>query len=361
MPIADFSASQRLIRSGTVVYFEDESLNNPTTWNWHFEGGYPTYSALSNTIDGIEYNAANFYDVSLSVNNACGTDFIIREDYILVFSGPISEYCENISNIGDSEVPYSPDISGTWGKIGGHNGQKTRIYAEKFDQFSFDQINRILVPVVTSEYGEYNSYVTFYVWDGSTTYPEEVLFEKRIFLRDIPDNFVFPIELSTPIVVNGPFFIGYKINYVDTNGDDISDDNFVVSIAPDRGTGINTLYVQTNSTWNTATEKFGVVTSSAISAEACIVDIEDFETENNIEIYPNPANNIININTGDITFGTEIQIQIFDQTGKLLIYDNQTSGINKISYDISNFPVGLYFVNMIVENDKVTKKILVTR
>ncbi len=364
MPIADFSASQRLIRSGTVVYFEDKSLNNPTTWNWYFDGGYPTYSAVSNTIDGIEYNSSNqtYYDVSLSVNNACGTDYILKEGYILVFSGPISEYCEPITNIGDSEIPNSPNVSGTWGKIGGHNGQKTRIYAEKFEQYSFDQINQILVPVSVAEYGEYNSYVTFYIWDGSTTYPEEVLFEKKIFIRNIHENFVFPINLSTPITVDGPFFIGYKINYVDTNGDNISDDNFAVSIAPNRGSsGANTLYVQTNSIWNTATEKFGITTSSAISAEACIVDIETFETEKNIQIYPNPTNNIININTGYITFGTEIQIQIFDQTGKLLISDEQISGKGEISYDISELPVGLYFVNMIIETEKVTKKILVTR
>ncbi|PLX07209.1 MAG: hypothetical protein C0596_11875 [Marinilabiliales bacterium] len=362
-PIADFSASQILIRSGTTIYFEDESLNNPTSWSWYFQGGYPTYSAVSNTINGIEYNAANFYDVSLAVNNACGSDYILREDYILVFSGPITEYCDTITNIGDDEAIYSPAVGGTWGYIGGHNGQKTRIYAEKFDQHSFEQIDGLIIPVVEYENGGYNSEVTFYIWDGNTTYPEEVLYEQDFYLRDIPSNFNYPINFTTPIIVDGPFFVGYKINYVDTNSDGVSDDIFRVSIAHDRDytSGVNTLYVQTNGTWATATERFGIKTSSAITPVTCLVDIEDFQTENNIEIYPNPASNIININTGDLITGQEIHIQIFDQTGKLLISDKNLTGTDIISYDISDLPSGLYFVNMIVNENKVTQKVLVTK
>ncbi len=363
MPIADFSASQRLIQSGTMVYFEDNSLNQPTTWNWYFQGGYPTYSAVSNVINGIEYNVAGFFDVSLAVNNACGSDFIIRDDYILVFSGPITEYCDTISNISENEGISSPSVGGTWGNIGGHNGQKTRIYAEKFDQYSFEQIDGMIVPVVVSEPGEYNSYVTFYIWDGNTTYPEEVLFEKRLYLRDIPSNFNYPINFNTPVIVDGPFFMGYKINYVDTNGDGISEDEFAVSIANDRNypSGTNSLYVQTNSVWATATAKFGIKTSSAISPVTCITDIESFETNNEIEIFPNPASDIININTGKLIPNTEIYIQIFDQTGKIIISENKYSENTPICYNISEFPTGLYFVNLVIGNNKVTKKVLVIR
>lgn len=362
-PVADFSASQRLIRSGTTIYFQDESLNNPTSWSWYFQGGYPTYTAVSNTIDGIEYNAANFYDVSLAVNNACGSDFILREDYILVFSGPITEYCDTISNIGSNESVYSPYLSGSWGRIGGHNGQKSRIYAEKFDQYSFEQIDGLIVPVVVSEPAEYYSKVTFYVWDGNTTYPETVLWEQDIYLRDIPSNFNYPIDFQTPVVVDGPFFVGYKINYVDTNSDGVSDDEFAVSIAVDRSyaSGTNSLYVQTNGTWATATARFGVKTSSAITPVTCLVDIESFELDKKIEIYPNPATDIININTGEIEIGKEIQIQIFDQLGRLILSDTKIAGNNAITYNIRDYNAGLYFINMIIDDNKVTKKVLFTR
>lgn len=363
IPIADFSASQRLIRSGTTIYFEDKSLNNPTTWNWYFQGGYQTYSAVSNVINGVEYNAAGFYDVSLSVNNACGSNYVYKEDYILVFSGPINKYCDSISNIGVSEAIYSPGLSGTWGRIGGHNGQKPRIYAEKFEQYSFEQIDGLIIPVTVSEHGAYNSKVTFYVWNGNTTYPEEVLYEKEVFLRNIPSNFYFPIDFENPITVEGPFFVGYKINYVDTDGDGISDDEFAVSIAVNRtySSAKNTLYVQTNGVWNTATEKFGVKTSSAIKAVTCLVDLQEFEKDNNIEIYPNPAAENIYINTGNIEPGKNIHLQLIDQTGKILLSYDTKADYDNISININSYPPGLYLVNMIVGQNKITKKILINR
>ncbi|MDD2634750.1 MAG: PKD domain-containing protein [Bacteroidales bacterium] len=363
IPIADFSASQRLIRSGTTIYFEDKSLNNPTTWNWYFQGGYQTYSAVSNVINGVEYNAAGFFDVSLSVNNACGSNYVYKEDYILVFSGPINKYCDSISNIADNESVYSPNVSGTWGKIGGHNGQKTRIYAEKFEQYSFEQIDGLIIPVVASEHGNYNSYVTFYVWNGNTLYPEEVLYEEKIFLRDIPSNFYYPINFPSPILVEGPFFAGYKINYVDTDGDGISDDEFAVSIAVNRTHpgAKNSLFVQTNGVWNTATEKFGIRTSSGIKAVSCIVDLEEFETENNIEIYPNPATDYIHINTGNLDYGKNIHIQLINQTGKIILSYNTKTGYDEINININDYTPGLYFVNMIIGQNKVTKKILINR
>jgi PKD repeat protein len=363
IPIADFRASQRLIRSGTTIYFEDQSLNDPTMWNWYFMGGYPTYSAVSNVINGVEFNGAGFFDVSLAVNNSCGSNYVLKEDYIMVFSGPITKYCDTISNIGANEGLYSPSVSGDWGVVGGHNGQKTRIYADKFEQYSFEQIDGIIVPVVVSEPGEYNSYVTFYIWNGNTIYPEEVLYEKQMFLRDIPSNFNYPIDLESPVLVDGPFFVGYKINYVDTDDDGISNDEFAVSIAQNRNypSGINTLYVQTNSEWSTATAKFGIKTSSAIKPVTCIVDVESFDAENNIEIYPNPANDIISINTGDVKSGTEILIQIIDQTGRVILSETKFAGSSEISFDINSYPTGLYFINMIIDNNQVTKKILVTR
>ncbi|MDD2387211.1 MAG: PKD domain-containing protein [Bacteroidales bacterium] len=363
IPIADFSASQRLIRSGTTIYFEDKSRNNPTTWNWYFQGGYQTYSAVSNVINGVEYNAAGFYDVSLSVNNACGSNYVYKEDYILVFSGPINKYCDTISNINANESINSPNLSGTWGRIGGHNGQKSRIYAEKFDQYSFEQIDGLIIPVTVSEHGSYNSKVTFYVWKGNTTYPEEVLYEKDVFLRNIPSNFYFPIDFQTPIAVEGPFFAGYKINYVDTDGDGISDDEFAVSIAVNRtyASAKNTLFVQTNGVWNTATEKFGVKTSSAIKAVTCLVDLEEFEIDNNIEIYPNPAADYIYINTGNLDCGKDIHLQFIDQTGRIILSYDTKAGYNDISININSYPPGLYFVNMIVGHNKITKKILINR
>jgi PKD repeat protein len=363
IPVANFEASQRLIRSGTRVYFEDKSLNNPTTWNWYFEGGYPTYSAASNVINGVEYNVAGFYDVSLAVNNACGSNYEYKEDYILVFSGPINVYCDTISNVGTNESVYSPSVSGSWGRIGGHNGQKIRTYADKFDQHSFTQIDALIVPVVQSEAAAYNSYVTFYIWDGTTTYPENIIAQKKLFIRDIPGNFSNVVEFDSPVEVEGPFFAGYRINYVDNNSDGISEDLFAVSIVQDRNYsgGTNSLYVEANSVWSTATAKFGIKTSTAIRPVTCIVDVENFEIENKIEIYPNPASDIIYISTGELNYGTEFELNLYDITGRIVMNENTFVTQEDISINVSDLPQGLFVVSLNFGDNIVTRRIMLSR
>ncbi len=363
IPVADFEASQRLIRSGTTIYFEDKSLNNPTTWNWYFQGGYPTYSAASNVINGVEYNAAGFFDVSLAVNNACGSNYEYKEDYILVFSGPVNIYCDTISNVGADEGIYSPNLAGSWGRIGGHNGQKIRAYADYFPQYSFTQIDALIVPVVESEYGDYNSYVTFYIWEGSTTYPENIIAQKKLFLRDIPGNFNNVVEFDSPVEVDGPFFAGFRINYVDHNEDDVSEDLFAVSIVNNRNypSGVNTLYVESNSEWSTATSKFGLKTSSAIRPVTCIVDINEFEVDNNIDIYPNPASDIIYIQTGELESGKNIEMQLIDITGRVIMTDEFESGSEDISVNVNEYPQGLYFVALNIDGNRVTRRIMLAR
>ncbi len=363
IPVADFEASQRLIRSGTTVYFEDKSLNNPTTWNWYFQGGYPTYSAASNVINGVEFNAAGFYDVSLAVNNACGSNYEYKEDYILVFSGPVNVYCDTISNVGSGEGLYSPVLTSSWGRIGGHNGQKIRTYADYFDQYSFTQIDALIVPVVLSDYGDYNSYVTFYIWDGNTTYPENILAQKKMLLRNIPENFNSVVEFDSPVEIDGPFFAGFRINYVDHNEDGISEDMFAVSIVNNRNydSGINTLYVEANSVWSTATAKFGVKTSTAIRPVTCIVDINEFEVENNIDIYPNPASDVIYIQTGELEAGKLVQMQLVDITGRVVLSQELESGYDDISVNVQDYPQGLYFVALNIDGNRITRRIMLAR
>ena len=89
-----------------------------------------------------------------------------------------------ILNLMKAFVVQVPGAS--WGEIGGHNGQKIRIYADKFEQHAFERVDALIVPVVKSQAGKYDSKVTFYIWDGSTVYPEIVLAQKDYFIRDIP-------------------------------------------------------------------------------------------------------------------------------------------------------------------------------
>ncbi|MDR2084071.1 MAG: PKD domain-containing protein [Bacteroidales bacterium] len=81
-PIAEFSASHTSITINNQINFFDESENNPTSWEWTFEGGYPASSNEQNPI--VTYYSPGDFDVNLKVSNQDGEDIILKENYINV-------------------------------------------------------------------------------------------------------------------------------------------------------------------------------------------------------------------------------------------------------------------------------------
>jgi len=83
VPIADFTASNTIPAAGAPVDFTDQSLNNPTSWSWTFDGGSPSTSTAQNPA-GITFATNGYHLVSLTVSNANGTDIKTKERYIKV-------------------------------------------------------------------------------------------------------------------------------------------------------------------------------------------------------------------------------------------------------------------------------------
>jgi PKD repeat protein len=364
-PVADFTCSSRLLSAGDITYFEDLSTGYPQTWNWVFgPNAIPTNSTQASPLSGVEYNIPGIYDVTLSVNNSCGGSVKTKEDYIYVFSGPVQKYCDTLTNLKTGETASKMNTPGTWGFIAGHNGERVRTYADYFDDHSFSQIEALIVPVNNSVYGSYNSYVRFYIWDGDTEFPNEdnILAEKKKYIRNMPENYNSVIEFDNPVQIDGPFFVGFKLFYPDENGDGISDDYFVVSTAGNRGSSeSNNTMVVDKSGWKTSVELFNISTSLAIKPIACLLDLDEFDIEKNIHAYPNPTAGNITLELGDEYINSDVEIKVYDMTGRQLFIT--PTSYNNIEYrlDLSNNSPGMYFLEIRIDNNIVTKKISVMR
>jgi len=92
-PVADFSANPMQVDEGSTVQFTDLSENNPTDWEWTFEGGTPETSTEQNP--EITYNTPGVYNVSLTVTNDFGNDTKTKNDYITVLQ---------ITGVGENSV-----------------------------------------------------------------------------------------------------------------------------------------------------------------------------------------------------------------------------------------------------------------
>lgn len=110
-PVADFSANTTSACEGSNIQFTDQSTNNPTSWSWVFQGGTPSSSSQENP--SVTYSNAGTYEVSLTVDNADGSDTKTETAFITINAAPdISENITNLScnGIGDGAIDLT--ISG---------------------------------------------------------------------------------------------------------------------------------------------------------------------------------------------------------------------------------------------------------
>jgi len=80
---------------------------------------------------------------------------------------------------------------------------------------------------------------------------------------------------------------------------------------------------------------------------------EIFDNQLSIKVYPNPAKDFIEIQTG-VGFSS---IRIYNSFG-IIVFTQQTSGLNNLHLDVSSFPLGIYFVEVEAEHKTVVGKIV---
>ncbi len=81
-PVANFTADETNISTGTDVQFNDLSQNIPTSWSWSFPGGIPSVSTAQDPT--VTYGSTGTYDAQLIVTNSYGSDTVNYSNYIAV-------------------------------------------------------------------------------------------------------------------------------------------------------------------------------------------------------------------------------------------------------------------------------------
>lgn len=87
VPVAGFTASDTAFCQESCIAFTDQSTNNPTSWQWTFQGAQPDTSTLQNPTQ-ICYTQPGTYDVTLVVSNGIATDTLHMPGYIHVYANP---------------------------------------------------------------------------------------------------------------------------------------------------------------------------------------------------------------------------------------------------------------------------------
>ncbi|MDD2385585.1 MAG: redoxin domain-containing protein [Bacteroidales bacterium] len=353
-PVANFTSRNRLVKRNIPVYFDDLSTKYPMSWSWQFEGGDPQYSGFQIQPEGVIYANTGFFDVTLSVSNINGSNVLTKRDYIVVYETNVGSFCDTIGNLAEDEIPNELYINGMTGCLGGQNSDNIKMYADYYDFHTFNQVHGVIVPVMDISYGSYNSYIRFITWDGADNKPTTILSEQKVYLHNLSGNFIQVILFDEPLEVDGPFYLGYSINYADG-------DKFVVGMSPNRGNGgLNTFWVKDGDEWKSTVEAYDIAVSSGIRPLTCLVGIEDEEIEKNISLYPNPCSNYLTITNG-YTFDKGDFVEIFDKTGRTILMKFAESGADEILLDVSQLSSGVYFTRVFTQGKLIVDKLNVIR
>jgi Secretion system C-terminal sorting domain len=122
-------------------------------------------------------------------------------------------------------------------------------------------------------------------------------------------------------------------------------------------TGLTTLYNEVVGSPNTATLVNFALTGPTSNwsydntASDAVLGTNDVTIINNIKIYPNPTTGIFTISIKE-----DASVKMYDMFGKLIYTSKANIGESKI--DISNYPSGIYLIQVETENGSVTKKII---
>jgi hypothetical protein len=149
-------------------------------------------------------------------------------------------------------------------------------------------------------------------------------------------------DISTP---NNPTFVDY-IHTLDTSGimTDIAPEGLVFIPSTESHTGNNLLVV--------SNEVSGTVTIYQIDNATTMVN--ENSLENNIVVYPNPAQDYVNI---DLNFIGRVSVRLINHLGQQLQYFKTNDSSLQLS--VNNIPAGIYHLVIENENEIINKKLIV--
>lgn len=113
-------------------------------------------------------------------------------------------------------------------------------------------------------------------------------------------------------------------------------------------------------------------TSTAVCTEAVsngtavnydlTIDVDDVdpETFSNVEVYPNPASDLINITITDFPSVENMEYKLFNVSGKYMSSGWLIPSNGNVNHpiDVSSLPIGMYFVNFMVGDQQVSKRFI---
>jgi PKD repeat protein len=358
---ANFKANETNIAPGTTVNFTDYSIGHPTSWAWTFTGGSPASSTAKNP--SVTYNNPGIYPVTLKASNTSSSNIMSKSAYITVNSGVCKKINYPINgNIGVLSLKLQ---DGTfWGYVSGNNKGDDKI---KANIFNFDSGH----PYILGAYFLFgiaknatNPNITFGLWSkGINGKPALLMATGSLPMAAIADDVANKretyVQFNYPQKVTSSYFIGV---YLPSK----SGDTLAIKSNKDGDTNPGIAWEQwVDDSWHAYSEKgcWDIDIANAIYPFACdeYTGINNPNLRHNllnINIFPNPAYDAINISFGK-NIRIKAEITLFNPEGICVIKQNLNKLTSDYRMNIKDLAAGLYYLNINCSEGNITRKISV--
>lgn len=191
----------------------------------------------------------------------------------------------------------------------------------------------------------YNVVSVWYSSDAGVTWQN-----KEGNLPDMPVKCI----LKNPLNVN-EVIVGTELGVWYTNTFNTASPIWYQSYNGMRNVKVTDLDLRNDNKVYAATYGRGIFSGTFTSA---VLNNETFVANKNVSIYPNPVNDVLNINIKDLT-GSDVAIKVIDTNGREVYNNIITNFQNENSIDLSSLASGIYIINLTGDKLKYSQKIII--
>ncbi|MCC5946354.1 MAG: T9SS type A sorting domain-containing protein [Bernardetiaceae bacterium] len=348
-PRADFITDYPLYLAQEPVLFHNLS-ERAFSYAWTFEQAIPPTSEQFEPI--VSYGNEGQFDVSLLVENATGTGFIQKTNYLQIKIG------NKLDNRPEQAVIVN-DPNG--GFVGGKNNQTTAL-AELFSGFGiYEQLIGADIFFGKIDENALTDKLQVAVWDmqGEGGTPGNLIYTQDLFYmqiaQDISANRFTRVVFDTPLEVPPNFYIGLLW------------ENNVAEFAVLVGTQNGRKGWERNSrnSWqpyDLSPSEGGRGLNLSHQIQALVTPEQPISTGlpktpklPQIKLYPNPTHNHFNITSENSAL---LEIQIFNSIGQLII-QKQLAPIQNTQISVSHLSPGLYLCKIYTDKGWITRSVII--
>ena len=356
VPKADFKTSAIAACANSAVIFTDQSSNAEiTSWNWSFPGGTPATSTDSNPL--VTYANAGIYDVTLVASSSAGSDTVTKSQLVRV-SGPTttvmpySEDFEDTSSFpGADGWVENPDGNTAWTRVGNASAS-TGTYSLRMNNYNTaaGAIDEWITPSIDFSNVGFPVYVTFKVANAqrSSTSNDQLNLFYSINCGSVWSGTTYHkggSALATAGISGGNFTptssSQWRYETVTVNG---------VANKPNARFKFQNISDHGNNTY---------IDDIFITGNITSIDEED-ELQGGFAMYPNPTSGSTTVSFGLIN-SSRVIVEVKNMVGQtiaVLSDENLSSGMHEVI--VPALAKGIYLVDITVNNKHHIRKLVVS-